>query len=78
MSTDLVRFYELTGQFGRAEDALFDLLDRAGPEAEEFAHALYDRLLAKPDEELAAGNLPRSEILEAVAQLGGGRESDSS
>ena len=69
VSTDLARFYELTGQYGRAEDALFDVLEAAGDEAEEFAFAFYDRLLEKTDEELAGGNLPRTEILEALDQL---------
>ena len=77
-STDLVRYYELTGEFGKAEDALFDLLRRVGSETVEFGLAFYDRLLEKSDTELAAGNLPREEILEAISQLRSSGESASS
>ena len=78
VSADLTRFYELTGQFDRAEDALFDLLKHAGNEAVEFALAFYDRLLTKPDDDLESGNLPRSEIVDAIEQLRSPRKSGPS
>lgn len=66
--TRLFRFREVNGQFADAEDLLYELLD-----AEEGAYqeglAFYRRLLSKKDEELEAGNLPRSEVEEGLASL---------
>jgi hypothetical protein len=67
----LMHHYERTGQFGKAEDAFFALLS-ANPgnrAAIEFGVAFYQRLLAKSDEILSAGNLPRAEVREALEDL---------
>lgn len=69
VSTDLVRYFALIGNFARAEDALFELLHRGGGDGFEFAIAFYEGLLEKSDDALAAGNLPRDEILDSLAEI---------
>jgi len=67
----LMRHYERTGEFARAEDALFGMVD-AGPasvELLEFGRLFYQRLLGLSDEVLAAGNLPRAEAQAGLAEL---------
>jgi hypothetical protein len=67
----LMHHYERTGQFGKAEDALFALLgaNPGNPAVIKFGIAFYQRLLTKSDEALSAGNLPRSEAQEALNEL---------
>jgi hypothetical protein len=67
----LMRHYEATGQFAKAEDALYSILDEVGPDAEviRFGRAFYERLLRRSDASLAAGNLPRDEAEEGLNEL---------
>jgi tetratricopeptide (TPR) repeat protein len=64
----LIHFYEKTGRFDKAEDILFDLLDR-DPDSVSRGLAFYARLLKKEDSLLEKGNLPRAEIEEAIEEL---------
>lgn len=60
----LMEHYERTGQFGKAEDALYAILD-AEPDnsaALEFGISFYERMLRQNDVRLADGNLPRAEV----------------
>ncbi|TNF23578.1 MAG: hypothetical protein EP329_27170 [Deltaproteobacteria bacterium] len=68
---NLVTFCEHGGDFAGAEDALFKVLKLVGPQAEVLARgrALYVELLKKDDAELEAGNLPRDEVEESLAEL---------
>jgi hypothetical protein len=61
----LFGYYELADRLGKAEDMLYFLLDepQSRAEAVEMGKDFYSRLLLKDDEELANGNLPRSEVL---------------
>lgn len=68
----LYRYYEQTGQYARAEDRLFELLD--GGYA--FDHdllddglAFYDRLMRKSEAELESGNFSRAEALAGFNEL---------
>ncbi len=67
----LMHHYERTGQFGKAADTLFALLaaNSGNRAAVDFGIAFYRRLLAKSDDLLGAGNLPRSEAQEALDNL---------
>lgn len=72
----LMTYFELRGQFGRAEDVLFDWLDSEVALQDltvvnpiEVGEAFYRRLLEKSDEELVFGNLPRSEVKSGLAEL---------
>lgn len=67
----LMQHYERTGEFAKAEDALFAMLD-AEPDNQaivEFGITFYQRLLVHSDETLASGNLPRQEIAAALKEL---------
>jgi hypothetical protein len=70
----LFAYYEHIGNYGKAEDTLFDLLETpsgAGHNSPIYARgeAFYRRLLTKSDDELQAGNLSREEVEEGLAQL---------
>jgi hypothetical protein len=67
----LMQHYERTGEFAKAEDALFAMLD-AEPENHaivEFGLAFYQRLLSQGDAALNAANLPRAEVQEGLTEL---------
>ncbi len=67
----LFRFRAATGRFADAENALFELLERdlASPNAIGEGQAFYRRLLTLDDAELEAGNLPRDEVIDGLAEL---------
>ena len=67
----LFRYREQRGQFDKAENVLYDILD-SKPEFKAEGVLFYKRLLEKPDAELAQGGLPRDEVLEGMKQLNGG------
>jgi tetratricopeptide (TPR) repeat protein len=67
-------YYERVGQFARAEDTLYELLDHAVDDDAYNAwaddgEAFYSRLLAHDDYTLKAGGLPRDEVREGLAKL---------
>lgn len=67
----LMEHYERTGQFGKAEDAFFGILD-AQPndtEALDFGIAFYERLNGRSDAALVEGNLPRPELEAGLVEL---------
>ena len=61
-------WYEGTGRFDRAEDVLFDIVALI-PGFAAAGMQFYRRLLMKSDEDLRAGNLPRDEVMEGIADL---------
>lgn len=67
----LMRHYEQAGQFAKAEDALFMMLDTepGSNELMNFGAAFYRRLLSLSDHALAQGNLPRGEVEAGLAEL---------
>jgi hypothetical protein len=67
----LMQHYERLGEFGKAEDALFAMLEAEPNEARlvEFGITFYQRLKRQSDASLSAGNLPRSELNAALADL---------
>jgi hypothetical protein len=67
----LMQHHERTGEFAKAEDELFAMLD-AAPDNErlvEFGCAFYRRLLAQSDTALNEANLPRAEVEEGLKEL---------
>jgi len=67
----LMQHYERTGEFAKAEDALFALLD-AEPDNNaiiEFGTAFYHRLLTKNDAALQEARLPRAEVEEGLKEI---------
>ncbi len=70
LKSKLFAYYELSGQYAKAEDTLFDLLETGNNrEIVESGRAFYTRLLAKSDADLQAGNLGREEVDEGLEQL---------
>ena len=69
----LILFHEQHGQFDRAENALFRLLERMGPEGEagviEMGLGFYRRLAVLSEESLAAGNFSREEVVAGRQEL---------
>jgi len=67
----LMRYYEQTGQFARAEDSLFAMLDLdpSNPSLIDFGLVFYRRLEARSDSVLAEGDLPRAELDAGAAKL---------
>ena len=69
----LFQVYERIGQFAKAEDMLFDMLDTATEvdeiEISEGGAAFYRRLLQHPDHELEAGGLPRAEVEAGLREM---------
>ncbi len=67
----LMQHYERTGEFAKAEDALFAMLEAepAPPGLVDFGLAFYERLQGQSDASLAAGNLPRPELEAGLAEL---------
>ena len=67
----LLLYYEKTGNYGGAEDVLYELLEdeETGSEMLREGIGFYRRLLLKSDVELIAGQLPRDEVEEGLASL---------
>ncbi len=65
----LFRHYEGRGEYAKAEDVLYELLETNPDESRDDGIVYYKRLLLKTDEELEKGNLPRKEIEEGLQKL---------
>jgi hypothetical protein len=67
----LMQHYERTGEFAKAEDALFAMLEAEpeNPAIVDFGIAFYERLGAQSDQSLTAGNLPRAELDAGLMEL---------
>lgn len=64
----LVKYFESTGRYDRAENTVFEIVDEDDSYLEE-GISFYERLLSKTDAELEDGGLPRSEVEESLAEL---------
>jgi hypothetical protein len=67
----LMQHYERNGEFGKAEDALYRMLEAepGHPGIVAFGIAFYERLQNQSDAKLAEGNLPRPELEAALMEL---------
>jgi hypothetical protein len=67
----LMQHYERTGQFAKAEDSLFALLEAEPDNTEllDFGIAFYKRLEGQSDDNLIVGNLPREEVQSGLGEL---------
>lgn len=67
----LMEHYERTGQFGKAEDALFAIIEAepSNSAAVEFGISFYKRMQGQSDTRLAEGNLPRAEVEAGLKEL---------
>lgn len=76
MRHNLFHFYASSGAYAHAEDALFDLIEWVGQQSPAAIKpyisdgvAFYHTLQAKSDAELIAGDLPRDEVEQGLADL---------
>jgi hypothetical protein len=69
--TMLMRHYEGTGQYAKAEDALFSILDAVAPDASlmAFGRDFYTRIRKQSDQSLTLGGLPRPEAQQGLAEF---------
>ena len=67
----LFNYYERYGQYGKAEDTLFHVMDDypAEPEIARLGLGFYERLESMADDRLERGGLPRDEVREGLEQL---------
>ncbi|HTL55170.1 MAG TPA: DUF6483 family protein [Candidatus Limnocylindrales bacterium] len=67
----LMQHYERLGEFAKAEDCLFGMLESQpdNPRLVEFGVAFYQRLASHSDSALLAGNLPRPELEAGLGEL---------
>lgn len=67
----LWQHFERVGQFAKAEDWLFELLEDGQAETDTILRgiAFFERLAERSDVELLQGDLPRDEVLAGLAQL---------
>lgn len=70
---NLFKYYERVGRFGKAEDLIFDFLEKekgfSQAQIVDLGLAFYQRLLKKKDDQLIKGNLPRDEVKQGQAEL---------
>ncbi len=70
MRVKLFAYFEAAGRYSKAEDLLFETLEASNDAAwVARGREFYERLAAKSDKELAAGNLPREELEEGRGEL---------
>lgn len=69
----LMEHYERSGQFAKAEDALYAILEAEPGNllAVEFGISFYERLQCQSDARLEEGNLPRAEVESGLKELSG-------
>ena len=72
----LMQHYEGRGEYGRAEDTLYEMLEAEPrhPGLTDFGIAFYERLAGQTDAALAEGNLPRPEMEAGLSELRKRRE----
>jgi hypothetical protein len=66
-----MQHYERIGEFAKAEDCLFGLVESSPrtPGLSELGLAFYSRLRNQTDASLIAGNLPRQELESGLAEF---------
>lgn len=76
----LMHHYERIGEFGKAEDTLFSMLEKAPQNSDLFDLGLrfYQRLEEQSDDALMLGNLPRAELHAGLHELKSSANSFSS
>jgi hypothetical protein len=65
----LFRYYEWCGQYARAENLLFELVESDYPEIRPAGIKFYQRLRHQSDADLILGGLPRSEVEEGLREI---------
>ncbi len=65
----LIDYFEMSGQYSKAEDLIFEVMDEDAESMEKKALTFYNKLRDKSEEELIKGNLSREEIEESIEEI---------
>lgn len=69
LSLKLIDYYEYSGQFSKAEDLIFDLIEKNSSEIIDRSVSFYKKLQHRTDDELLKGNLSREEVNDALEEI---------
>ena len=73
----IFEYYEYSGQYSKAEDILFELIDSDTEGIKDKALKFYERLQMKADEELVKGNFSLEEVEESIEEINSRFNTDS-
>lgn len=65
----IFEYYEFSGQYSKAEDILFELIDSDTEGIKDKALKFYERLQMKTDDELVKGNFSLEEVEESIEEI---------
>jgi len=66
---EIYKYYVKRKLYGKAEDTLYQLLEKNYPNTRDEIGMFYKKLLEKDDGDLEKGNLPRNEIIDGINKL---------
>jgi len=69
IKSKLIRYYEITQRYSKAEDIIFDAVKSSDSEIYRTAFDFYKTLLEKTDEEIEKGNLTREEAEDSFSEI---------
>ena len=65
----IIDYYEFSGQYSKAEDLIFELIENNNKDIIDRSVSFYKKLLHRTDEELESGNLSREEVNDALDEI---------
>ena len=65
----IIDYYEFSGQYSKAEDLIFELIENNNKDIIDRSVSFYKKLLHRTDEELESGNLSREEVNDALEEI---------
>ena len=65
----IIDYYEFSGQYSKAEDMIFELIENNNKDIIDRSVSFYKKLLHRTDEELESGNLSREEVNDALDEI---------
>ncbi len=65
----IIDYYEFSGQYSKAEDMIFELIENNNKDIIDRSVSFYKKLLHRTDEEIESGNLSREEVNDALDEI---------
>lgn len=65
----IIDYYEFSGQYSKAEDLIFELIENNNKDIIDRSVSFYKKLLHRTDAELESGNLSREEVNDALDEI---------
>ncbi len=65
----IIDYYEFSGQYSKAEDMIFELIENNNKDIIDRSVSFYKKLQHRTDEELESGNLSREEVNDALEEI---------